>query len=513
MMKLINKIVIAAFAISISACFVACDDKDNAEMAAEIVSYSEIKELDINLLESQESALGYFTFEATGKWSVSSNKMWVTFSTEVDGDYMYDIQGAAGNKTVYVKVSNETRGFAESTAVVLISASDVEHKVAEIARPAKSHEFAVQTSEGVVLDKMSIDASASLLVDINANFDCGIIDYPDWLVEPVLEGNSYRFNVVEECVPMEQQGVVVFANSDHSEKYDMNINYVGMSPEVIEITGDSPWGWIVSLDGQEFKKDKSSLSDASEDVVLYGSLSMNVVCRDYSCDFVFAEVYSETLSKKEGDAAWIKAVRAENDPKSVTVTVDEFEDKSSRAGYLFAVPSALAACFNEALSAGKDTLVYRSSENVEDSISIYNYVLADVTQKDEGFKVVRVDDVEEVEIPCESDNSADYYVKLSNEYTISDVMACDVELGQSYIINTKLTSDDWSESYAFHDINGEEIRAKLWKLKINEGEDGYYRISITVPKSLDEELDNNIVLRLCTPENVNIKALVMRVQE
>ena len=92
-------------------------------------------------------------------------------------------------------------------------------------------------------------------------------------------------------------------------------------------------------------------------------------------------------------------------------------------------------------------------------------------------------------------------------------MACDVELGKSYVINTKLTSDDWSKSYALHDINGEEIRATKWKLKISEGEEGYYRVSITVPKSLDEELDNNIVLRLFTSDNVNIKALVLRVQE
>ena len=69
------------------------------------------------------------------------------------------------------------------------------------------------------------------------------------------------------------------------------------------------------------------------------------------------------------------------------------------------------------------------------------------------------------------------------------------------------------QSYALHDINGEEIRATKWKLKISEGEEGYYRVSITVPKSLDEELDNNIVLRLFTSDNVNIKALVLRVQE
>ena len=96
-------------------------------------------------------------------------------------------------------------------------------------------------------------------------------------------------------------------------------------------------------------------------------------------------------------------------------------------------------------------------------------------------------------------------------------MACDVELGKSYIINTKLTPDDWAKGHALHDINAKTeddfIRDSYFKLKIKEHEDGYYRITIKVPNALDEELDNNIILRLFTPDGVNIKALVLRVQE
>ena len=53
------------------------------------------------------------------------------------------------------------------------------------------------------------------------------------------------------------------------------------------------------------------------------------------------------------------------------------------------------------------------------------------------------------------------------------------------------------------------------------GEDGFYRIYIEVPESLviDEEADpnkkynSNIVLRLISPDGLNMKALVFRVQE
>ena len=512
MMRIFNNLLIIV-AVSICSCFVACNETENEQTAAK-VSFSEIKDLNITLLEEQESVIGYFTLDASGKWSVSSDKMWVTFSTKVDSDFYYDVQGVAGIDTVYVKVSNEARDFNESIAVVKVLTPIDEQIVGRITRPAQSYAFAMLSADGTTLDSITIDGSATAWVGFEANFECGIIDYPNWLMEPVLENGGYRFNVIGDSVPMEQTGTLVVGNITHTEKYSCSINYAGMNPEAIEIEGDSPWGWIVSLDGQEFKKDQSSLSDASEPTVLYGALNMNIVCRNYSYKFVFTEVVSETLTIKDNDEAWIKAVRNNNNPKAVTVTVDEFEEKSSRAGFLFAVPDALHECFKYALEEGKDTLVFVSGENKVDSISIYNYVVADVIQKDAGFKVAQVaDDDSEIEVPCESDENADYYVKLSSEFTITDVMACDVELGKSYVINTKLTSDDWSKSYALHDINGEEIRATKWKLKITEGEEGYYRVNITVPNTLDEELDNNIVLRLFTSENVNIKALVLRVQE
>ena len=512
MMRIANKLLIV-FAVSICSFFVACNDAENEQPTVK-ATFSEIKDLKIELLEEQEYVTGYFTLVASGKWSVSCDKMWVTFSTDAAGEFYYDAQGGAEADTVYVRVSNAARDFSESVAVVTILDATGEQTVGCITRPAQSYEFAMQASDGTVLKDIVIDGTATAWVGFATNFECGVIEYPSWLMEPVLENDGYRFNVVADSVPMEQKGILVVGNSSLTHKYSCNIEYAGMSPEAIEIEGDSPWGWIVSLDGQEFKKDQSSLSDASEQTVVYGSLSMNVVCRNYSYDFLFAEVVSETLFLKDGDEAWIKAVRSEKDKKAVTITVDEFAEKSSRAGYLFAVPDALQECFKNAVEAGKDTLVFVSGENKTDSISIYNYVLADVIQKDAGFKVVEVaDDESEVEISCESDENADYYVKLSSEFTITDVMACDVELGKSYVINTKLTSDDWSKSYALHDINGEEIRATKWKLKISEGEEGYYRVSITVPKSLDEELDNNIVLRLFTSDNVNIKALVLRVQE
>ena len=517
MKGIFDRLLIAVLAFSLCTCFVACDDNENGQ-TAEKATFSEIQELNIKLLEEQDYATGYFTISASGRWTVSSDRMWVTFSTVADGEYMYDVQGNADVKTVYVKVSNEARGFAESVAVVTILEDAGEQTVASITRPAKSYDFGLQAADGTSLEKISIDESGSLWVAFNSNFECGIIDYPSWMMEPVFENGGYRFNVLEESLPMEQNGKLLVGNSSDTNTYSLDVDYVGMNPRVVEISGDTPWGWIVSLDGHEFRRDKASSSDDEENKVVYGSLNMNIVCRDYSYSFLFAENVSESLYLKEGNEAWIKAVRDENDPKAVKVTVDRYEEKSSREGYLFVVPDALHNNFKEALEAGMDTIVIASAENMVDSISVYDYVLADVIQKGQGFSVVQImDDESEVEIPCETDENADYYIKISSEYTVEDIMACNVEIGKKYTINTKLTEEDWQKNYAMSDINGEEIRASQWKYKAYLGEDGYYRIDVVVPKQSwfedpKKPYEKDIVIRLYTPELVNIKALVLRVQ-
>lgn len=515
----VNKFLIAVFAVSICSCFVACDDTENSQVA-EILSFTEIKELDIDLLESEEFVTGYFVLEATGIWSVSSDKMWVTFSTEANGEFYYDIQGGEDIDTVYVRASNVARDFTESNAVVTLLDDVKEYTVGIITRPAESYEFALLTSEGKTLDKVDIDGSASLWVGIGANYDCSIIDYPSWLMEPVPYNNGFNLNVVKDSVPMEQNGVLVFANRAQTMVDSIAINYAGMDPKAVEIEGDSPWGWIVSLDGKEFKKDQSSLSDSSEESIVYDFLNMDVICRDYSFHFVFAENNSEKLSIKDENEAWIKATRCEDSPKSVKVTVDEYEFRSSRSGYLFAVPDALLEDFKGTLELGKDTITFASNN---DSISIYNYVLAEVIQKDEGFKVYNIaDDSSKEEVECEKDENADYYVRLSNEYSITDVMACDVKAGEEYILDTKLSPNEWNgTSFNLFDMDDPEktFRLSSWIPDLEaELEDGCYRMMVCVPEASwfeENKISKNIVLRLyASPSSpVNIKAIVFRVQE
>ena len=77
----------------------------------------------------------------------------------------------------------------------------------------------------------------------------------------------------------------------------------------------------------------------------------------------------------------------------------------------------------------------------------------------------------------------------------------------SYTIVTRLNANDWQGNFAITDLEGAHQRLKSWGNPTAElGDDGLYRLNITVPASLNK----TIILRLYTPQIVNIKALVIR---
>ena len=500
------------FVALLSVGFIACNETEIGNEQLQEISFSEVSELDMDLLDSVGFASGYFTLEANGEWLVSSDQMtWVTFSKSLDGEYYADVAGNKGSDTVYVKISNNGRGYNGDKANIKLIANGEEYVVSTVERPGKKW-LNITDSNGATVEAVEIGYSATGWFSFKAPFDCGIIEWLEWLEEPVFENDGYRFSVVadEELLQNPQEGVLLVSDITKTLQCNIPVKYIGMDPTVMEITGDSPWNWLASIDGKELKS-KQTL----DSVVIKANLEMNVVCRNNAYSIIFAEEVDSVLYPKNADEAWIKGVCDENNPKAVTVTVDAAESGASRSGYLFAVPEAVCDSFNLSLALSDSTNVFVDKYQ--------KYVLAQIEQRDGGFDVYRVDESGETRIQCEIDESADYYIIVASNFfsgTAPDVSACNVELGKSYVINTKLTEAEWSPTnFALFDINGEEIRIKTWipEKKGVLGDDGYYRINITVPEDAswfeENEIDKDVVLRLYTPDIVNIKALVLRVQE
>ena len=494
-MKYISKWYIACLALVFCCWVSACSEDD--DLVPVNVSFTAPAALDIAALDTCESIVSSFELTSDGAWLLSSDKMWVKLSLQSDGEFYNDIQGGEGVHTVYIKVTNEARGFGNSQATVKVIAGKKSQDVIKIGRAGVEHEFSLLSSEGEEIKKIEIGTDATVWVAPVANFECSILDCPEWLAAPEALDGGFTLNVANSFVPYKSEGVVTFGNIDGSMVYEVPVAYVGMDSTLMKIDGDNtPWGWKVSLDGKTFVQETTTASGENVETIVENALIFSVTCFNYDYKLVPLQVNNGKLELM-GEESWVLASQSENDPSQVSVSIAAMES-SSRSGYLFAVPAAMYSNFADSLAVSSDVDTFIDSN--------LSYVVLEVEQKSleatDGFIITGANGTAVSSVVEE-----EYYEWLCSEFSITDLTACELVPGESYSIVTRLNASDWQGNFAITDLEGAHQRPKSWgNPEAKLGEDGLYRLNITVPASLNK----TIILRLYTPQIVNIKALVIR---
>ena len=496
-MKYISKWYIACLAMAFCCLVSACSDEE--EIVPVEVSFTAPGEFDMASLDSCESIVNSFELTSNGAWNLYSDKMWVKLSLQAEGEFFNDVQGGEGTHTVYIKVSSDARGFNDAKATITLVAGAESKTVVTIERAGKEHEFALLSGEGEEIKRIEIGTDATVWVAPVANFDCSILSCPAWISDPEVLDGGYTLNVANSFVPYEKEGVVTFGNIDGSVVYEVPVVYVGMEPTLMEIEGENtPWGWKVSLDGKTFVQETTTASGENVETIIEDVLEFSVTCLNYNYELVSAQVNSNgKLELMDAEESWILASQKGDDPSLVSVSVVSMES-SSRSGYLFAVPEAMYSNFADSLDVSSDVDTFIDSN--------LSYVVLEVEQKSleatDGFIITDADGVAVSSVVEE-----EFYEWLCSEFSITDLTACELVPGESYTIETRMNASDWDGNFAITDLEGTPQRLKSWGNPTAElGEDGLYRLNITVPASLDK----TIILRLYTPQIVNIKALVIR---
>ncbi len=489
----------ACLAMALCCLVSACSD-DEGETAVEL-SFTQPEALNVARLDSCDSVVSSFELTSNVAWNLYSDRMWVKLSLSPDGGYFNDIQGGAGSYTVYIKVTNDARDFKDSQAMVNVVAGENSQNVVTVVRKAKQRFFTLLSSDGEKLERVEMNRNTSVWVVPDANFECSILSSPEWLEEPEALSGGYTLNVSADYIPYEASGVLVFGNIDGTALYELPVSYAGMNPAVIRIEGENtPWGWKVSLDGKTFVQETTTSADEATEKVVEEALDYSVTCFNYDFRLVGAELNSGKLSLMDEENPWIKAMQDEKNPSRVSVSVSPFNATAaarSRDGYLFAVPAALYSDFVSSLAASSDADTFVDEHQ--------SFVLVELQQKDlEGSNGFIITDGSGAAVPCVKEE--EHYEWLCSEFSITDVTTCNVVPGESYTIDTRLTADEWKKNYALTDLEGNQQRVSRWNFKAELGSDGMYKITITVPATLDKP----ILLRLYTPQIVNIKALLMR---
>ncbi len=501
-----KNIFLAAMLVVACASFTACSsDDDNAAMLVQTPTFELIKmaPYDLEELDSEDYIIVPIDFSSSTAWQLTSDKIWVLFSTTEEGEYYNDIIGAAGVHKVYMKITNEARTFEPAGANVVFNYGGCQYNLGTIYRHAKQYDTGISDEEGNTLSSVEIDGEASATFAINSY--CGIKSYPEWLSEPSINDGLYTFNVKEEYTAYEMTGNIVIVSEDGSSEQEFPVNYSGMRRDIISMSGDyNAWGWFVSLDGKIFLKEgsTSSVESDAEDTFVENALPFTIKCFNYDCQFLFIEE-DENGAISIPAEPWLVAEQSDSDPSLVTVSAKSFvatTAKRSRKGYILAVPSGVYEDVAATLSAGAD-----AAEFIDNNV---NYVLAEVTQKDifaiEGFSVTGSDGSSFI---TEEEPAGDLYDWVSSELSITDVYTMNGVNGVKYTINTLYTEADWNGGYSIYDKSGNSYtNARVWGLS-RKIVDGYYVFTLTVPAAA--RFTEPVIIRLHS-SNVNKKALIIK---
>ena len=364
-----NKFTLGWFFISLLMAFAvtACDDDDN-----DVVNVTFPEKQTIGGAVNETKSL---TFDAVADWTLTSSSTWCYFITEetpaakaAEGVKEYAISGKAGKQTVTIGISEEGQEYDQATvASIIIRMNGQEAVLAEVTRNAAGRTFKLyKKGEGDAWVEVSAEEGIEAGYDnfiqykAEANFRFAATNRPEWLS---IEGGSivgaanqevlFGIKVVEgrpEYSKYEQNAPINFQDEEGKSVFTYPVNYKGMDPEAMELSGPNPYNWVVSLDGKTFVQTSTSGAEGTSINLTYNNFveyTVDVLKDDFVPVFVEEyDNYGMTAFKTnipnpelpdEPMVDWIHITK--NGKNKVRITVDPSDTK--RKGYVLILPKAL----------------------------------------------------------------------------------------------------------------------------------------------------------------------------
>lgn len=364
-----NKFTLGWFFISLLMAFAvtACDDDDN-----DVVNVTFPEKQTIGGAVNETKSL---TFDAVADWTLTSSTTWCYFITEetpaakaAEGVKEYAISGKAGKQTVTIGISEEGQEYDQATvASIIIRMNGQEAVLAEVTRNAAERTFKLyKKGEGDAWIEVSAEEGIEAGYDnfiqykAEANFRFAATNRPEWLS---IEGGSivgaanqevlFGIKVVEgrpEYSKYEQNAPINFQDEEGKSVFTYPVNYKGMDPEAMELSGPNPYNWVVSLDGKTFVQTSTSGAEGTSINLTYNNFveyTVDVLKDDFVPVFVEEyDNYGMTAFKTnipnpelpdEPMVDWIHITK--NGKNKVRITVDPSDTK--RKGYVLILPKAL----------------------------------------------------------------------------------------------------------------------------------------------------------------------------
>lgn len=475
-MKKYTKWLFAVMAFSTGFVFTACSNDDSGTQMPVSPLFEEPLEIrnDAGSVETVE-------FDCDFPWTVVSNAIWCSLS--VDGEnFYYDLSGVSGAVKLYVRIGDEAQGFEEATTELTLIREGFSEIIANIYRTPKEYTLSLTNELGEEKSSVEIASGGNVSFSVEANFEFGVSDKPDWIQEFTITpdatiANKKNFYAVvsDEYEAFPCDGTLVFMNSDNSVSYSYAITYTGMEPNLVKIDGVNPWGWIVSSDGIDFTNE-SSLSGESQ--AYHGSLSYKIKSFKNETRYLCFAEEGESVVLLPEEQCWLHVNIDAVDASQVTVTADSYPamTEGSRKAYLFAVPSA---SYDELLN------LYNTNPNTSFIDEMYNLVMLEVTQTSDYVEPTKGFDVKDGmanNLNCFEETDRVYLSLIQEKFGIDEVYAVSVEPGtyiNAFPHYTDLHWEGWnSDNTILVDADGNAIDKSTVSLEVGMNMNDEYYISM-----------------------------------
>lgn len=436
MIKLAKRLFFISAVIAVGI-FVACSDDDNSSKTILTPIFSEPLKL-----RCEKDVTTDIEFTSDIDWKLSSGAIWCTLSA--DGNtFSYDISGKAGKQKIFVSVNDDAQDFEETSTNIVLTRNGQDEIIAIVYRVPEGYALEIIGSDGEKKEAISIASNGVISFDVDANFDFGVSEYPEWVGEFTVTYNgnvpnrkNFLIRVREEYEPFPCSGSIVFVADDNDIVFPYEITYSGMSPESIVISGENVWGWSLSSDGTVFS---CSGAMSGNDIIYNGSVPYNVKTFNYDCKFICFEESDNALTLMENEDSWIKVTTDATDASKAFVSAVPFpaETEGSRKAYVYAVPAAMYDGFMD---------LYAKESSAAFIDSTYNNVMMEVTQVSDyvdlttGFYIT---DTNSAEIECFEESDEAIISMLNEKYSIDEIFAVSVDAGTYITAYPHLTDTRW----------------------------------------------------------------------
>lgn len=461
-----------------------------------------------------------FSFDANMDWKLTSSQTWCKFV--VNEAEEYSLSGKAGNQTVTIMVTNENMSFDETKAILKLQMGNQSEDIADIIRASMDYELTVFDAEGNEVNVIEVGYKEYINFSVQANFDFAASEKPDWVEfdgESIVgsanvkieSGAQIKRDGGNEKYPVEasEANVINFANEAGTASFKIPVSFAGMDAEEIDIEENTPWHWMVSMDGKSFAQYNDLEPDRAPEYENAVPFIITALNDEYK--FIYAEIANDQywLADENGeDVTWLKVIDKEGKGK-VSVEVDEFIPSmwgpKNRTGTILAFPAAIFDSVVEELEDGTDYTEFadKYTENI----------LIEITQKeaDSGIKVLQSGWMD-VEVRKEMDANILSYLK--NELFIEDVYAMDGEEGAYFTLYPGLENfgeEDGEALGAFYalTVDGEDVEnSKLGLAFEGVDENGLFYLSLNTPTPFDKPF----IVVFIDSSWMNKKALVVHPQ-